>query len=92
MDNQHKHLNGYRDLSADEIELMNEIKTKGAELEALINKVKGSCRLQFDDAQHGTEELARLNAANPYLWIAVARTHLQDGVMALTRAVKQPTI
>ncbi len=71
---------------------MSEIKTKGAELEALLSKVKESCRLQFDDAQPGTEELARLNAANPYLWIAAARTHLQDGVMALTRAVKQPTI
>lgn len=35
MDNQHKHIKGYRDLSAAEIDLMNRIKAKGAELISL---------------------------------------------------------
>lgn len=40
MDNQHKLIKGYRDLSEQEIALMNEIKEKGAEIEELINKLR----------------------------------------------------
>ena len=36
MENQHRHIKGYRELSADEIALMNRIKQKGLELEALV--------------------------------------------------------
>lgn len=39
MDNQHKLIHGYRELSQTEIDLMNEIKSKGAECAALINKL-----------------------------------------------------
>lgn len=40
MDNQHKLIKGYRDLTEQEIALMNEIKEKGAEIEELINKLR----------------------------------------------------
>lgn len=40
MDNQHKKIKGYRDLTQQEIDLMNEIKTKGAELGELVDKLK----------------------------------------------------
>jgi hypothetical protein len=40
MDNQHKKIKGYRDLTQQEIDLMNEIKTKGAELGELVAKLK----------------------------------------------------
>ena len=40
MENQHKHIKGYRDLSKTEIDLMNEIKTKGEELRVLIDRIK----------------------------------------------------
>jgi hypothetical protein len=36
MDNQHRKITGYRELSEAEIATMNEIKAKGKELEALI--------------------------------------------------------
>ena len=36
MDNQHKKIKGYRDLSAEEIELMNRMKTHGAKTAELI--------------------------------------------------------
>lgn len=36
MDNQHRKIKGYRELSEDEIALMNEIKTKGQELGELV--------------------------------------------------------
>lgn len=42
MQDQHKHIKGYRDLSAEEIALMNEIKAKGEELGALVAKLRGT--------------------------------------------------
>lgn len=42
MDNQHRQIKGYRELSQAEIDLMNEIKTKGAELGELVDKLKAA--------------------------------------------------
>lgn len=41
MDNQHRKIKGYRELSASEIDLMNRIKEKGAELLALQAELAG---------------------------------------------------
>lgn len=40
MDNQHRQIKGYRELNQAEIDLMNEIKVKGAELGVLVAKLK----------------------------------------------------
>ena len=40
MENQHRQIKGYRELSQVEIDLINEIKTKGAELGELVNKLR----------------------------------------------------
>lgn len=42
MENQHREIKGYRELSADEIAAMNEVKQKGVELGALVEKLRGS--------------------------------------------------
>jgi hypothetical protein len=42
MDNQHRQIKGYRELSAEEIALMNEIKAKGAELGDLVAKLRAA--------------------------------------------------
>ena len=42
MDNQHRQIKGYRELTQVEIDLMNEIKTKGAELGELVNKLRAT--------------------------------------------------
>lgn len=42
MDNQHRQIKGYREHEQTEIDLMNEIKTKGAELGELIEKLRGT--------------------------------------------------
>lgn len=42
MENQHRQIKGYRELSQEEIDLMNEIKTKGRELGELVDKLKAS--------------------------------------------------
>lgn len=40
MENQHRQIKGYRELSQQEIDLMNAIKTKGAELSELVATLK----------------------------------------------------
>lgn len=40
MDNQHRQIKGYRELSQQEIDLMNEIKSKGVELGELVQKLR----------------------------------------------------
>ena len=40
MDNQHRQIKGYSELDQAEIDLMNEIKQKGAELSELVAKLK----------------------------------------------------
>ena len=41
MENQHQHIKGYRDLTPEEVALMNEVKAKGEELKDLIEKLRG---------------------------------------------------
>lgn len=77
MENQHQKIKGYRDLSQEEIDLMNEIKAKGAELSVLLTKVN----LYAVPAFQGSD---------PQRWLAIAKTDFQTGIMALTRAVAQP--
>ena len=97
MENQHQKIKGYRDLSKEEIDLMNEIKAKGAELGALVEKLFDHTRQQIDKANaHGIatgdfSEFQRLTDAEPHHGVATGSTNLQQGLMALTRAVAQPT-
>lgn len=82
MENQHRKIVGYRELSQDEIDLMNEVKTKGAELKELIDKVNAN--IAATNEEFGTPD------AEHYRWTALAKTHFQQGLMALTRAVAKP--
>lgn len=72
MDNQHRKITGYRELSQKEIDVMNKIKAKGAELDALVQEVQA-----IPEADQR--------------WASIAKTDLQTGLMALTRAVAKPT-
>jgi hypothetical protein len=97
MENQHRKIKGYPELSADEIALMNEVKELGPKLEAIIRKVEDRIALQRsnldtfgDSPEQRMEEALRINAATPERWVAIAKTHYQQGLMALTRAVAQP--
>lgn len=89
MKDQHKMIKGYRDLSQEEIDLINEIKVKAEEMRQLYGKV-----YDFVDAQAKSwdpEIDGRHLVAEPFQWLYIAKTDLQTGVMALTRAVAQPT-
>jgi hypothetical protein len=89
MDNQHRKITGYRDLTQEEIDLMNEIKLKFAEIGDLITKVNEVNRGLTQTADEDMEALLRV--AEPHRWSSIARTHAQEASMALTRAVAKPT-
>lgn len=71
MDNQHRKIKGYRELSEEEISLMNKVKEKGAELGALVQELRATASLD-------------------QRWVSIGATHMQEGLMALTRSVAKP--
>ena len=91
MDNQHRKVKGYRELSQAEIDLMNEIKTKGVELAELVAKLNLHINNQLSDARTNIDEVERLHAADPTNWLLLGKSKLQEGLMALTRSIAQPT-
>jgi len=115
MENQHRKIKGYRDLSKEEIDLMNRIKEKGAELLALHAELVGrldtdtevklaSARQSIKGAEYEgrpytvyngnsdeCHEYRRFEAAEPLRWAAIAKTDIQTAIMAMVRAVAQPT-
>lgn len=98
MDNQHQKIKGYRDLSQEEINLMNEIKVLGPQIQTVIEKVEKhiatqryNCRCDANMQVCDVEEDRRLDAATPERFTAMAKTDLQTGLMYLVRAVAQPT-
>lgn len=74
MENQHRHIKGYRDLSQPEIDLMNKVKEKAEE----VGNICKNLREQFNDDQIDKR------------WLSIAQTDLQKGFMALVRAIAQP--
>lgn len=102
MENQHRKIAGYRDLSQTEIDLMNEIKAHERAGLALVDRVKQHVAGQANDAARqtlsedeaeaarGEAERERLGAAEPGRWASIAKTDIQTATMALVRAVAQP--
>lgn len=90
MENQHRKITGYRDLTQAEIDLMNEIKAMGESVKALVQKVRD---LRPDGGQiNRLEPLGGDNVpVNDPRWVAIATTDLQTGFMALTRSLAKPT-
>lgn len=75
MENQHRRIAGYRELSQAEIDLMNEVKAHAEATKALVEKLEARARTQNDvDGR----------------WVSIGRTDLQKGFMSLTRAIARP--
>jgi hypothetical protein len=72
MDNQHRKISGYRELSEIEILKINEVKDTGAKIGLVLES--------FENDKEVDQR-----------WVAIAKTHLQQGLMALTRSIAQPT-
>jgi hypothetical protein len=99
MENQHRKITGYRELNAEEIALMNEIKELGPKIEEVIIKVQKHVKEQRDNCcineqfQEITDQATfdRLEDATPERFTALAKTDFQTALMYLVRAVAQPT-
>ena len=101
MDNQHRKIEGYRELSQEEIDLMNRIKAKGAELLELQAELMDELSRQKHEKERAANALSensvwrreylRFQAAEPLRWASIGKTDIQTGIMALVRAVAQPT-
>ena len=92
MDNQHQHIKGYRDLTAEEIALMNEVKAKAAEVGTLVEKLRErlpAFKMDGEPVQVGDQTLIGVTeeAFETDRWMTIGQDHLQQGFMALTRAV-----
>jgi hypothetical protein len=71
VDNQHKQIKGYRDLTQDEIASMNRCKDMAVQVGLLCDAV---------------EALSNVDKR----WVAIGRTDLQKGFMALIRGIARP--
>jgi response regulator of citrate/malate metabolism len=89
MENQHRLVRGYRELSQAEINLMNKIKAKGEELGDLVQELQAQNLQAIANSSGDVDENTRLHEAGR--WLSIGKTHLQQGLMALTRAVAKPT-
>lgn len=80
---------GYRKLSQAEVDLMNEIKAKGDEIGALVEKLR-----KHHDTQRATPPGNPLGLIEPGLdqrCVSIGATEIQTGIMWLVRAVARPT-
>lgn len=84
MDNQHKHIKGYRDLLPAEVALMNRIKEKANEVEGLVQDLM---HMKGEASPSSPDGTTTPNGR----WVAIGQTQLQLGFMALTRSVAKPT-
>lgn len=104
MDNQHRKMQGYRELSKEEIALINEAKTIARSTGAFIERIELADRLVKNIAAHGAdivtvpESLQELVAdmrtgavVVDMRWLAIAKTDLQKAHMPLVRAIARPT-
>jgi len=85
MDNQHKKIKGYRDLSPDEIDLMNRVKDHAIITGHLIEEL---AQIRRKQAEGNTEvEFTNTSLEN----LKTAKQYLQTGTMWLVRSIAMPT-
>ncbi|AXQ65822.1 MAG: hypothetical protein [Caudoviricetes sp.] len=91
MDNQHKKIKGYRDLSQQEIDLMNRIKAHGEQTKAIISELFEVRDAQQHAACDGTGTEVSFQQANESIrCLQLAKENLQTGQMWFVRAVALP--
>ena len=75
MENQHKKIKGYRDLSEEEIAFMNEGKELAEKVGEYIKKL-----------EHSTDMLGVIDRR----WLSIGKTDIQKGFMCVIRAIARP--
>jgi len=84
MENQHRKITGYRDLTQGEIDLMNDIKAVAGQVQELVERMNHMEGEPNPGSPDGTTK-------PDGRWYSIGRTHLQEGFMALVRSVAKPT-
>lgn len=82
MENQHKLIKGYRDLSQEEVDLMNRIKEKEKETLSLISELQ--------ELRTGESGLTPEQVVESQRCVALAKTNIQTGYMWFVRSVALP--
>ena len=77
VDNQHKKITGYRDLTEEEIALMNKAKELAVQCGKLVSELEG---YHADTGQHAVD----------MRWLAIGKTDLQKGFMGVVRSIAKP--
>lgn len=95
MDNQHKQIKGYRDLSQEEIDLMNKIKTLAEQVGELVDEIITKAiqdinNYECDDDDPNSDDTEDV-LHDAVKWVFCAKKDLQLGFMQLTRAIAKPT-
>ncbi len=91
MENQHRKITGYRELSQEEIDLMNQIKAVGEAIGTLHASLIDRLQVQYQRACAIGSAEGAIDTACAAIDAAVeAKRNLQTGLMWLTRAVAQP--
>lgn len=85
MENQHRKIKGYRELSQQEIDLMNEVKQKGEELGCLFSKIENV----FESAESDMP-LSVAQSFQRQQCITQAEVNLKQGIMWMVRSVALP--
>ena len=87
MDNQHKKIAGYRDLSQEEIDLMNEGEALAEQCGAYVAKLRARDAMIAQTPPSSGDAPRALDQR----WISIGATDLQRGFMAVIRGIAQPT-
>lgn len=87
MENQHKMISGYRDLTEHEIALINEVKQHEAEALLLCDRLATLMQERHSETYF---EKVRAGRAEALRWLAAGRHELQTACMKIVRAVAQP--
>ena len=92
MENQHRKIKGYRELTQEEIDLMNEIKEMGEKLEQLTDKVDHYLTDQLNTAElnEDTSMADRVDRSYALNFAFDGKMSFKKGLMFLTRAIAQP--
>lgn len=91
MDDQHEEIKGYRDLTQDEISLMNDVKEKADEVSELISRLEKDQYMSYlfdHKPRYEHKKIAPTHCDKR--WVAIGKTDLQKGFMALIRSIAKP--
>jgi hypothetical protein len=83
-------ITGYRELSSDELALINQVKAHAEMTRDLVNRIEQFC-IARDEEPLPEGHAPHSSVTAPMRWASIARTDLQTGYMALVRAVAAPT-